>query len=391
MQQSLYIFNPENDLALAYGVEGYTAPPLAQQLRRDLQMLPVWYCADGATVLSQNCDTDTLWLARMKNILGIEARCIDGNHLQNHEFNYRPWGWNLDLRQRLLNDCVPVDQLPERDSVVRLRELSHRREAVKLNRYLRERVDAEFPPLATEVTSVADIQEFERHNPQCYIKAPWSGSGRGVYRVLEPESRNFTTWAQGIVNRQGSIMCERALPGVMDFALEYRCSGGEVEFAGYSVFKNDSHSSFDSGVVASRTVLRQMIIDCLGDSELLDAVNVAIIEYLKVTIAPHYDGCLGIDMMLYDDAGVVRLNPCVEINLRMTMGVVTAIIGDRYIDDGAVGEFRVGYMKSGGVADFVARREQENPVEVRAGRIVKGFVTLVPVYETSRYIAYIDI
>ena len=39
-KKELYIFNPENDLALAFGEEGYTAPTTALQLKRDLQMLP---------------------------------------------------------------------------------------------------------------------------------------------------------------------------------------------------------------------------------------------------------------------------------------------------------------------------------------------------------------
>ena len=48
-------------------------------------------------------------------------------------------------------------------------------------------------------------------------------------------------------------------------------------------------------------------------------------------IAPHYDGPVGIDMMLYwDENGRIALNPCVEVNLRMTMGMVTAAMGSRH-------------------------------------------------------------
>ena len=45
--RSIFIFNPENDLALANGGPNYTAPPFAQQLRRDLQLLPAWYAPAG--------------------------------------------------------------------------------------------------------------------------------------------------------------------------------------------------------------------------------------------------------------------------------------------------------------------------------------------------------
>jgi hypothetical protein len=62
-------------------------------------------------------------------------------------------------------------------------------------------------------------------------------------------------------------------------------------------------------------------------------------------IAPHYNGYLGIDMMLYwDENGKIALNPCVEVNLRMTMGMVTAAMGSRH---GLHGNFSIVASKSG--------------------------------------------
>ena len=57
----------------------------------------------------------------------------------------------------------------------------------------------------------------------------------------------------------------------------------------------------------------------------LDEVVDDVLKALDAIIAPHYDGPLGIDMMLYrDEHGEIALNPCVEVNLRMTMGMITA-------------------------------------------------------------------
>ena len=39
---NLYIFNPENDMALADGKPGYTPPAQIQQMRRELWWLPQW-------------------------------------------------------------------------------------------------------------------------------------------------------------------------------------------------------------------------------------------------------------------------------------------------------------------------------------------------------------
>ena len=39
----LYVFNPENDMALADGHPGYTPPVQIQQMRRELWWLPQWW------------------------------------------------------------------------------------------------------------------------------------------------------------------------------------------------------------------------------------------------------------------------------------------------------------------------------------------------------------
>ena len=392
----LYIFNPENDLALAYGEEGYTAPPAARQLRRDLQMLPAWWCEQGSTILSQCIADDSAWLVTVARQFGIDARCIAINHLQNHCYSYRPWGWSRDLRRRLLNECVAISQLPTMDYIDRLRELSHRRISQRLHRRVRELVGkgaeiANAGYFATEIPheaySVEEVREYELKHPQCYIKAPWSSSGHGVYRVLEPQSRNFEIWTQGVINRQGSIMCEPALQAVQDFAMEYRCTGGRAEFVGYSVFGNDAHSAFSSGMVAPAGALRDVILQRLGDAELLDATDEAVRRFVEEEIAPHYEGCLGVDMMLYDDHGVVRLNPCIEVNLRMTMGALTAIFASRYLAEGAVGKFVVEQS----TPEAMAKLAEEHPAEVTEGKLRGGILRLTPAYSDSRYFAYIRV
>lgn len=377
------MFNPESDMALAFGSEGYTAPPHARRLRHDLQMLPVWYCGGNAAVISQDCATDAAWIAQLRRDFGIDVECVDINHIQNYRFRYYPWGWNHDLRQWLLRWCVPTEDVPSREWMEALRLLSHRRSAIKLHRHLSRELSYALPPEPIEAGSLAEVLEFERAYPRCYIKAPWSGSGRGIYQALDTNSPNFIEWTGGIIRRQGSVMCEQALDRVMDFALEYRCESGRAEFGGYSVFSTDSHDSFDSCMVASRDVLRGVIVDRLGDAPLLDAVIASCQRFVADAIAPLYTGWLGIDMMLYRSGdGSLRLNPCVEINLRMTMGVVAIHLADSYLAPRSIGSFRIEYIKSG-----VKEPQTANGIELDGGKIVSGTMPLVPVYASSHYSA----
>lgn len=388
-----YIFNPEHDLAMAYGTEGYTAPPLAQLLRRDLQMLPAWYCTtDGsADILSQNVADDALWLQQMRQLMGLAASPVAINKLQCRHSIYHPWGWDLDLRGRLLNACVAPGDLPSRQQVADLQQLAHRRTGIKLLDMLAEKIDMEFPPRPVEVRSVYEIKHFNTLYPACYIKAPWSGSGKGVYRVLDADSRNFTTWAQGIINRQGSILCEVPLDKTMDFAMEFTCLNSIARFAGYSIFTNDSHCSYDHGIVAPRLVLEQAIASNLGQPELIAATREALCDILTDLIAPHYNGCIGIDMMLYKDSdGLVKLNPCVEINLRMTMGAVTVAIANQYLAPGSMATLSVSYYKSPDqLKAAIAAATKVNPLQTANGKIASGFLQLTPIYPDSRFLAHL--
>jgi hypothetical protein len=83
----------------------------------------------------------------------------------------------------------------------------------------------------------------------------------------------------------------------------------------------------------------------LGMYPAIDQVVEEVLKAIDTLIAPHYSGPLGIDMMLYrDDKGEIAINPCVEVNLRMTMGMVTAAMGSRH---GLQGDFSITASQSG--------------------------------------------
>ena len=158
---------------------------------------------------------------------------------------------------------------------------------------------------------------------------PWSGSGKGIYRVIDPMGDSHVLrWIDGALKRQGSLLCEVGLERVQDFAIECECRNGKTHLTGYSIFDSDFHSQFGKGRVAPMEELHQLLLKQYSS---LDQVVNRIIKVLDIIIVPHYNGPLGVDMMLYrDDHGHIALNPCVEVNLRMTMGMVTAAMGNRH-------------------------------------------------------------
>ena len=70
MKSFLYLFNPENDMALACGDLYYMAPASARKMAADLSALPGWYAGDGATVLLATKE-QVAWMAAAEQVSSI--------------------------------------------------------------------------------------------------------------------------------------------------------------------------------------------------------------------------------------------------------------------------------------------------------------------------------
>jgi hypothetical protein len=336
---NVYLFNPEHDLALAHGAHNYTAPPFARQFRHDLRLLPAWVAPAGSYIAVPDdspIEEDRRWL--QDNQLDITPVSIS-KIAELGPCRIHPWGWDATLRHQLLQVGVPPDFLPSDERLDEIRRLSHRRTSIAMHQALGEA----FSPCPVELDNYDDVMAFASSHPGCYLKMPWSGSGKGIYRVIEPNSDNHVPrWIEGALKRQGSLLCEVGLDRVQDFAIECMCSDGHTMLMGYSVFDSDFHSQFGSGRVAPTEELHEMLLGLYPD---LDPVIAQVLMAIDDLIAPHYDGPVGVDMMFYlNDNCKIALNPCVEINLRMTMGMVTAAMGSRY---GLRGRFAITSCDSG--------------------------------------------
>lgn len=336
----VYLFNPEHDLALAHGSHSYTAPPFARRFRRDMRLLPAWLAPAGAVVaVPDDCDVsaDARWLAEV----GLEVTPVSFCQISTlGDCRIHPWGWDAALRYRLVQAGVDECALPSMAEMEWVRRLSHRRLTIELLK----RLGDESLPIPLELMDYEEVIAFAHQHPGCYLKMPWSGSGKGVYRVIDPSADHHALrWIEGALRRQGSLLCEVGLNRVQDFAVECECRDGKTVLTGYSVFRSDFHSQFGEGMVAPREELHHALLRQFPD---FDQVVNRLLAALDEVVAPHYSGPLGIDMMLYrDGSGDLCINPCVEVNLRMTMGMVTAALGESH---GKRGMFVIGGRDAAG-------------------------------------------
>lgn len=390
--QKLRIFNPEHDLALAFGGTNYTPPPMARILRRDLQLLPAWFSHPGDFILSQNIDSDCKWIEHINKQFDLNVNISSTNNLEQFD-DFIPWGWNKFIRRRLFLDGADEHALPTEAQIDTIRALSHRRISIDIHRQFLGTIPSLRDITPIECFSLDEVLEFVHTYPVAYTKAPWSSSGKGIYRAIEPKGLDFTRWVSGTIKRQGSIMCEKPLNAVLDFAMEFECKNGTTQFVGYSVFNNDTHSSYSGGLVASTNFLHNKITAIIGNESLLNDIRDAAINILNNIIAPHYTGFLGLDMMIYQDSdGSLQVNPCIELNLRTTMGVVSSIIGNNFVSPQSNGIFNIEFHKSVISNEYIENIEKNNPLKFdSSGKIKSGAQFLTPLYPDSQYCAYIQI
>ena len=184
--------------------------------------------------------------------------------------------------------------------------------------------------IVIKMYSVDEVRNYCERYGQTVLKAPWSSSGRGVYWTDANFTQSVSGWIKRVIDKQGSIMAEKALKRRMDFAMEFRVVDQKTEFVGYSLFITEKSGMYRG----NRLMSNEDILAELGkkvDVEEIDAAKKSLTRFIDGHIAHTYYGYIGVDMFIYEENGEMRLNPVVEINLRMTMGVVARILYDRYV------------------------------------------------------------
>lgn len=321
MAIKLHIFNPEHDLALAADRKFYTPPAEVIKLRKNLALLPASYAGNSDFILiPEDLDPSLLSglpfydLTLKKNINIITANQLP--YYKNIFSGIIPWGWDKTLVNYLSLSGIPDYFLPESNYLENLREISHRRTSISLRIFLAENFNLSLKNIPLEVFSLDQVENFLNINPISFLKAPWSSSGHGIIVSDHITRKGLLEWAHGMLRRQGSLIIETAWNKVFDFASEWYMENSKATFIGYSVFETSSRGKYHGNTKASQDKIKDLIFQNVPtfSSDIIKAQKAAL-----ESLIPEYKGPLGIDM-LADVNG--EINPCVEINLRLTMGYI---------------------------------------------------------------------
>lgn len=378
-------------MSVLTGNEQYTPPANVRKMQDDLSLLPLWYAEEGDLVCVNFVDRD--FLKTLPSCIIPEVTPLTEDELSGRNTAHllaAPWGLSPqslrffhDLNRKIGGEI----KVPEWKDEYRL--LSGRQTAA----YCLDQIKRKLPELhipaaplflktVDEVVGILGLTQID-----AVIKTPFSSSGRGLLWVKEGRvSDKDIDWIAGAIRKQGEVSVEESYKKVADFAVEYRLLAGEISYEGLSMFKTTGKGAYTGNWLVNQDKMADLLASFIGTS-VLDEIYGTVAEVLRQTFGDVYEGYIGVDMLIYEENGQFYCHPCVEVNMRNTMGMVAVRLFRRLVSETASGIFTVSYEKD--AYEKHGEMIKENPLVLRDGKITKGYLSLCPVTTETRYRAYI--
>lgn len=384
-----FVFNADTDLALAQNKPSYTASAPVRQMMADLAMLPVWYAGKGNMVLVENDDCKSYYES-LNDMFSFDVTLVASKDLSSLEFSaIVPWGWNKALVNAFSRRGIPPNLLPDNDELAYWRNLSSRTSVTGILDPLRD--GDSYVGESINVTSLNECESLASSFKEGVVfKSPWSSSGKGLMWCRNGLDAGAAKWCGSVLADQGSVVVSPIYNKVCDFAMEFFLSDDHASFVGYSSFITDSRGRYQGNSLLPDSDIENKLCGYVPSDELVKVKN----KLVEILSDYHYQGYVGVDMMICstDDSSRYKIHPCVELNLRMNMGVVSHILYESYVSSESFGMFQVEHFASNCVLrDYCAKQTRDNPLVVEQKRVKSGFLPLVPVNDKTLNIAYINV
>lgn len=340
MSRRIHIFNPECDLALGINRDTYTPTSRVARFAALYALLPALYADSGDIICLRNREIspENLPYFPLIGMKGLRLTFIDDlAALHKEDFEIFPWGWNRALIYSLRHAGAAHLGILSEERIATLRGLAHRKLSTQFHLEYGSAIPGILPPRI--FTDISEAVNYTIATGVCCAKLPWSSSGRGIVFSDLMTQEQWLNWISGAIRKQSSVIIEKKYIRLLDFASEWFIDRQrDVHFEGYSLFKVSNRGKYEANILGdSREITERILSAAPLAREYMELQR----EFIRSRIAPHYRGPLGFDMFV---TGSGAVNPCVEINLRHTMGHVALSVA-KQMNDGASSVIST-YLKS---------------------------------------------
>lgn len=401
---NIFLFNPTCEYAIANGSPNWQPNRLLQKMEADLSSLPLFFAGKNDFVLVEQMPTIEFLQSLMQMDLEIPGFILKNDAINNQQFlnltinKLLPWGWSPAAHQLLFplkQSCsAEFRQSPVYGWKPEHREITSRKFAIDILKQVYTSFNADYLMPTDHIPKICQNQtDFEnaiRHWGKIMVKAPWSSSGRGLQPITKtPVHPKVWEKLLGIVKEQGYAIAEPYLNKMLDLAFLFELKKGKVGFLGFSNFCTNQKGQYEGNYLNGLPLTTAKEIAefvNLIENEIREPL-VKALETSKMAI--FYEGVFGVDTLIYtDEKGKLRINPCLEINVRHTMGLLSLQL-EKLVKPGKKGMFRTFYQPGVSFYAFKKEMEKKYPLKISEGKIESGFLALTDASEDSLFGAYL--
>jgi len=375
-------------MAVANGSPHYTAPTRLRELEKDLSPIMLFFARQNDIVLTKH--PLSLSFQKMLEKAGIPLpsfMCLYDlkerflKEETNYKYSPQPWG------KSPAEDIFFKNLLPESDSIwfPEMKNLFERKTSLEfLKTFLTNYTRKEYPE---NIPFLIKKLPFPKINFQeIFLKSPLSSSGRGLRTVKNGiPDQDTLRWINMILKKQGYLTCEQRYEKTSDFSFQfYVRKDHSVKYIGKTWFKTNEKGQYEGHLLNA-----QMPREATALKTLIKETGENLCKSLSLSdYSLRYTGYLSIDAFLYKENNKIKIHPCVEINPRYNMGILSLYI-EKYIHPSSKGYFLIYYNSKCPYSAFVHQQEKKNPIEISDHLITKGFLSLTDYREDCSYGAYI--
>ena len=422
IMKQILLFNPEHDLALANGDRHFIAPRNIREMAHDL--------ADIMEAILPSSDSESSFISPLASAHPV------------------PWGWDPAVVEQFKRMGITAQELPTDDALAALSRRSERITAHQiLCNFRKAHTDNAFVGESLVARTFDEIADFAERHQHILLKAPLSGSGKGLRHVNKeglplspsgggtPESseqsgggmlslssslKKVESWANALIRRHGYLTAEPYYNKVQDFAMEFIADATGCHFIGYSYFITDGHGRYIASRLMSDAKAEDLLCTYVPRKALHKIRQWMILHHTDI-IPSEWDTTrhplpFGIDMMIVRESKQSTVNsqqstvnhpdsnsefriqnskftihPCVEINLRMNMGIIAHEIYRHLLTPDSEGTFRIArFPDNASLRTFHDEQTSLLPATYRESRLARGYKAITSINTETTHLAYIS-
>jgi len=400
--KDLYWFNPTNDFAVANGVKTYMPPRHLERFSSEMACLPVVFAEPDDLII---CKPFSKQFAQLMNSSGFsvpqsaENGCLKQLVLKNgiSLSDIKPWGWS-PASHFILHDFKSVtdtfvsEKRKEWNDDMRFfysREFSSLvlKDIAENERYDWLISSEKLPIKCTNAEELSIIMDKWK---SCVCKSPWSSSGRGLQFIRYPElNKRILQWLSGCIQKQGFCMIEPIYDKRLDFSLQFEVKlDKSIEYLGYTCFSTTENGQYEFSYLNPQNQLADRPEFRLLQKALPELKDLIISRLTKRKLHENYLGVFGLDCMLVLEGDEFKIHPCLEINLRYTMGY-TAMQVEKHLSPDSSGKFCIAMNPD--ALDLHLSLSKSNKLQYSSNKITSGYIPLTDIQKGYMNWAYADV